>query len=421
MLCRQNPGADATAGTTPLYLGIDFGTSGARYALIDRQGAIHSEGKRAYAPVDNAAGWARSWKAALFELIGDIPPALRPAISSISIDGTSATTLIIDSKTGELLAGPFLYNEIFPDALPAVASIAPANHTVCSGSSTLCKLVSWWNASGSCSGAGSAAAVLMHQADWLLWLLHGQYGVSDYNNALKVGYDPEAGAYPSWLASQPYATLLPSVRAPGAPIAAVRDDVCSQYGLSKECVVCTGTTDSIAAFLAARTTEPGRAVTSLGSTLAIKLVSEVRVDDARFGVYSHRLDDAWLVGGASNTGGAVLRQLFTDGQLVASEHRPGRRLAARLLPAAKERGEVPGLRSRYDAKVAATPRERRGVPARHTGIDRANRGQRVQSAEGARRDGGGGSVHGGGRSAERQVDGDPGEGARRAGPEGGAD
>ncbi|CAN6197562.1 unnamed protein product [Urochloa humidicola] len=318
MLCRQNPGADAAAGTTPLYLGIDFGTSGARYALIDRQGAIHSEGKRAYAPVDNAAGWARSWKAALFELIGDIPPALRPAISSISIDGTSATTLIVDSKTGELLAGPFLYNESFPDALPAVASIAPANHTVCSGSSTLCKLVSWWwNASGSCSGAGSAAAVLMHQADWLLWLLHGQYGVSDYNNALKVGYDPEAGAYPSWLASQPYATLLPSVRAPGAPIAAVRDDVCSQYGLSKECIVCTGTTDSIAAFLAARTSEPGRAVTSLGSTLAIKLVSEVRVDDARFGVYSHRLDDAWLVGGASNTGGAVLRQLFTDEQLVA--------------------------------------------------------------------------------------------------------
>lgn len=56
-------------------------------------------------------------------------------------------------------------------------------------------------------------------------------------------------------------------------------------------------------------------VTSLGSTLAIKLLSTSRVEDARFGVYSHRLDDKWLVGGASNTGGAVLRQLFTDEQL----------------------------------------------------------------------------------------------------------
>ena len=58
-------------------------------------------------------------------------------------------------------------------------------------------------------------------------------------------------------------------------------------------------------------------MTSLGSTLAVKLVSEARVDDARFGVYSHRLDGAWLVGGASNAGGVVLRQLFTDEQLAA--------------------------------------------------------------------------------------------------------
>lgn len=54
----------------------------------------------------------------------------------------------------------------------------------------------------------------------------------------------------------------------------------------------------------------------MGSTLAIKLLSTKRVEDARFGVYSHRLDDKWLVGGASNTGGAVLRKLFTDEQIV---------------------------------------------------------------------------------------------------------
>lgn len=32
----------------PLYLGMDFGTSGARYVLIDKQGIVHSEGKREY-------------------------------------------------------------------------------------------------------------------------------------------------------------------------------------------------------------------------------------------------------------------------------------------------------------------------------------------------------------------------------------
>jgi D-ribulokinase len=46
-------------------------------------------------------------------------------------------------------------------------------------------------------------------------------------------------------------------------------------------------------------TEPGEAVTSLGSTLAVKLISMKRVDEAAYGVYSHRLRLAganlWLV------------------------------------------------------------------------------------------------------------------------------
>ncbi|KAF3335181.1 Xylulose kinase [Carex littledalei] len=296
-----------------LYLGIDFGTSGARYALIDEEGNLCSERKRAYPEIGNNKNWATSWKETLFMLLNDIPEEYRPSVASISIDGTSATTLIIDRRKGDVLSGPFLYNESFPNALPTVVSIAPENHTVCTGSSTLCKLVSWWELN---SSTDRESAILMHQSDWLLWLLHGVYGVSDYNNALKLGYDPEADAYPKWLASQPYSFMLPSIKAPGTPIAFIKEDIRLQYGFPEDCVVCTGTTDSIAAFLAARASSPGKSVTSLGSTLAIKLLSRVRVDDARYGVYSHRLDDKWLVGGASNTGGAVLRQIFTDEQLV---------------------------------------------------------------------------------------------------------
>lgn len=71
----------------------------------------------------------------------------------------------------------------------------------------------------------------------------------------------------------------------------------------------TGTTDSIAAFIASGASIPGQAVTSLGSTLAIKALSSVPVEDAKRGVYSHRWDgNLYLVGGASNVGCAVLRQ-----------------------------------------------------------------------------------------------------------------
>ena len=54
----------------------------------------------------------------------------------------------------------------------------------------------------------------------------------------------------------------------------------------------------MAAFVAAGVQQPGEAVTSLGSTLAVKLLSDARVDDAATGVYSHRLGDTWLVGAA---------------------------------------------------------------------------------------------------------------------------
>jgi sugar (pentulose or hexulose) kinase len=86
-------------------------------------------------------------------------------------------------------------------------------------------------------------------------------------------------------------------------------------GLRRDCLVCAGTTDSIAAFLASGASTPGVAVTSLGSTLVLKLLSRTRIEDSRFGIYSHRLGDLWLTGGASNTGGAVLRQFFTDEQI----------------------------------------------------------------------------------------------------------
>ena len=64
--------------------------------------------------------------------------------------------------------------------------------------------------------------------------------------------------------------------------------------------------DSIAAFVAAGVQQPGEAVTSLGSTLAVKLLSNTRVDDAATGVYSHRLGDTWLVGAPTHVGSSTL-------------------------------------------------------------------------------------------------------------------
>jgi len=67
--------------------------------------------------------------------------------------------------------------------------------------------------------------------------------------------------------------------------------------LSNNLISLAGTTDSIAAFVASGAQQLGQAVSSLGSTLAIKALSSRPVQDSSRGIYSHRLskDELWLV------------------------------------------------------------------------------------------------------------------------------
>ena len=68
---------------------------------------------------------------------------------------------------------------------------------------------------------------------------------------------------------------------PGAIVGHVSATTACRFGLPARCEVVAGTTDSIAAFIAANATTPGHAVTSLGSTLAVKMLSEVLDSNAQ--------------------------------------------------------------------------------------------------------------------------------------------
>ncbi|HBB31187.1 MAG TPA: carbohydrate kinase [Cyanobacteria bacterium UBA8803] len=293
-----------------LYLGIDFGTTGARAVVIDAEGVIQAEAQHPLATI-TPAKLIKSWQNALFALIEQIPANIRGEIRAIAIDGTSATVLLCD-RDGNPLEEPLLYNDDRGIAVMAqLSAIAPAHHVVLSATSSLAKLL--WITQR--SKANTQKSYFLHQADWLAFLLHGQLGVSDYHNALKLGYDPEHLCYPAWLAQLPVTPILPKVLAPGTPVGEVTPEIAHRLGLPQDCTVCTGTTDSIAAFIASGAQSPGEAVTSLGSTLVLKLLSHTPVEDARYGIYSHRLGELWLTGGASNSGGAVLRQFFSDAEL----------------------------------------------------------------------------------------------------------
>lgn len=299
-----------------LYLGIDCGTSGARAVVIDAEGRVRGEAQYPFVEVSNTAKpcfipKTVQWQTAVFALIEQLSPDIRREIISIAIDGTSSTVLLCD-RAGKPIDEPLMYNDGRAVAvMEQLRALVPPHHTVLSATSSLAKLL-WFIQN---STFNPQNVYFLHQADWLAFLLHGQLGISDYHNALKLGYDVEQLCYPTWLENLRLPVHLPKVVVPGTPIAEVLPDIADRFGLPRGCIVKAGTTDSIAAFLASGANSPGEAVTSLGSTLVLKLLSRTRVDDSRYGIYSHRLGDLWLVGGASNTGGAVLRHFFTDAEL----------------------------------------------------------------------------------------------------------
>ncbi|MGB3405432.1 MAG: FGGY-family carbohydrate kinase [Microcoleaceae cyanobacterium] len=310
-------------------LGIDFGTTGARLSLINPQLTVDITAEHQFYPPTRAGDWPSIWRTTLFDLIQKIPIKLRHQIDRIAINGTSATVLLCDN-TGFPVDAPIFYNDgRGASVLHQVEAIAPEDHPVQSATSSLAKLF-WWHTQlkqakiqpkDTTNYYKNQPLYFLHQADWLGFLLHGKLGISDYHNALKLGYDVVNFCYPKWLLqsiknnSDFLPLKLPQVVAPGSPIATVIPDIANRLGLSPSCLICAGTTDSIAAFLASGANTPGEAVTSLGSTLVLKLLSQTPVNAARYGIYSHRLGNLWLTGGASNTGGAVLRHYFTDEQL----------------------------------------------------------------------------------------------------------
>lgn len=295
------------------FAGLDFGTAGARIAVITADQTLVFQNRVAYDKNMSSASWADGWLNTLQMLLQSMPADICSALRAIAFNGTSATVLLCDEH-GQPITSPLLYNDDCGKAYQSqLAAIAPSSSPALSATSSLAKVLCW--RAHLPTTTFRRARYLLHQADWLAFQLHGKLGLSDYHNALKLGYDIGRLTYPNWLLDLGLTSLLPCVQPPGTLYGNISAAASERYGLHPTSAVVAGTTDSIAAFLASGAQSPGEAVTSLGSTLVTKLLSHTRVDDPHYGIYSHRLGDLWLVGGASNTGGAVLQQFFTDAEL----------------------------------------------------------------------------------------------------------
>jgi D-ribulokinase len=292
-----------------LALGIDVGTSGVRVAAIDQAGRVVAfiasampapfrDGPRI---TQDPAVWARALDDAMARLASAVDLS---RIGALAVDGTSGTLVAVD-ELGRSVAAGSLYNDSADEAaIAAVGRVASPRAAVHGATSPLARAERLQREAG--------VTRIIHQADWIAGQFSGRFDVSDESNALKTGYDPVARAWPDWIEAAGMARgKLPAVVPVGTATGEVTTTAARRFGLPTRAIVIAGVTDGCAAFLATGADKPGAAVTSLGSTLVLKLASEQPLFAPEYGLYSHRIGDMWLAGGASNTGGAVLAQFFT--------------------------------------------------------------------------------------------------------------
>ncbi|HIP68360.1 MAG TPA: carbohydrate kinase [Chromatiales bacterium] len=293
-----------------------MGTSGARACVInDQTETVFKKQIPAAVVQSTATGHVEQnpndWWQQVSELISGIPVNIRNEIQAIAVDGTSGTILLCDEQ-GQPTSPALMYNDSRATRqAEKIGRIAPSETGAQGVSSSLAKLL--WLLAHDFTGSHA-----LHQADWIAGNLYQQWCFSDENNALKLGYDPVTRSWPEWMAKLHLPQkLLPQVLPPGSRIGNIDSTVAQKFGLPMSANIISGTTDSIAGFLATGASHSGDAVTSLGSTLVIKLISDKPVYSANYGIYSHRLGDQWLVGGASNSGGAALKKYFNQQEMDA--------------------------------------------------------------------------------------------------------
>ncbi len=298
-----------------VHLGIDIGTSGVRGVAIDAQGAVVAQSS-APLPAPEAVGGGlrqdpeRWWEAAarVIRTIGATMPDHR--IDSLAVDGTSGTLLLADAQ-GRPLEPAGMYNDA--SAAPMAGRIqaaAPPESGAHGATSPLARMLALQE-------RHPHARHALHQADWVAARLTGRLGMSDDNNALKLGFDPVSRTWPGWLdAVGVRRELLPEVVMPGTPLGPMLPKVAAALGLAPGCTIVAGTTDGCASFLATGAAAIGDGVTALGTTLTLKLLSDRPVFAPAHGVYSHRLGERWLVGGASNSGGKALLRFFSPSRMA---------------------------------------------------------------------------------------------------------
>lgn len=167
-------------------------------------------------------------------------------VRALAVDGTSGTMLAVD-RFGEPIGPARMYDQPCKDeaVMRAIADYAPTESAARGATSALARVLMMQGRPG--------VRHVLHQADWIAGKLSGRFDRSDWNNALKTGYDPVAAQWPDWIerAGADVGKL------PFAPVGPINPEAIG-LGISASALVHAGTKDGCASFSCDRRRRGGR-------------------------------------------------------------------------------------------------------------------------------------------------------------------
>ena len=272
-----------------VFLGIDCATQSSRSVLIDSTGHIYSRHVIDLAPVvrgadgrltQDPASWLKAMDGHLAHAISEAR-SQKLAIAGACISATSGTFVLTDPN-GKVIADAAMYNDG-----RAANPLARAEKII--------------------AEVGTGKYLFAHTPEYIVAHLTGQpvgAVATDWSHALKTGVDLHSC---SWSAAakkiaEENSITLPVVVAPGALLG---------HSTLGNIPIYAGMTDGCTAQISVGATTIGSAVSTLGTTLVLKVVGNKEI--AGPGFYSHLMPESrWLGGAASNLGGISFEKYQGD-------------------------------------------------------------------------------------------------------------
>ncbi|HVU54848.1 MAG TPA: FGGY-family carbohydrate kinase [Puia sp.] len=315
------------------FIGIDIGTQGARVVMLDAEGAMAGSREEAF-PLSVSSREEQSpqeWWDVCSRLLRGLVEDVRGSVDvgrvrAVAVTSTSGTVIPLDGEH-EPLYPAIMYSDPRSAEAGARCKAAalrwhPGGYSGFNASSGLSKMV--WFAEQFPEKA-RLISKWVHAADFITGKLCGRWGVTDYTNALKSGYDVREKIWPAYI----YERLpvrrewLPEVLPSGEPIGVLLGDLSASLGLGADVRVVTGMTDGCASQVASGAVNVGDWNTTIGTTMVVKGVTKQELIDPGDRLYSHRHPEGyWMPGGASNTGGDWVSRDFS-GDLAALNKQAG--------------------------------------------------------------------------------------------------